>query len=67
MLEDMVAPLGVEVLCLPDIKIVDNEKGMVPLPCVGRQSLSVQAVLEARKSEITEFLARARASLPLAL
>ena len=58
-------PLGVEVLVLPTIKIVDNEKGMVPIPLVFKRILGVQAQLLSMTEQIGKFLSTARAGLIL--
>ena len=61
MLEEMIMPLGVEVLIMPTIKIVDNEKGMVPIPMVVHRIFGVQSELLAMTDKIGRFLSNARA------
>jgi len=65
MLEEMIMPLGVEVLILPTIKIVDNEKGMVPVPLVFKRILGIQAQLMPMTDQVGAFLSKARAALIL--
>eukprot|EP00316_Scyphosphaera_apsteinii_P011982 CAMPEP_0119309326 /NCGR_PEP_ID=MMETSP1333-20130426/14964_1 /TAXON_ID=418940 /ORGANISM="Scyphosphaera apsteinii, Strain RCC1455" /LENGTH=414 /DNA_ID=CAMNT_0007313279 /DNA_START=75 /DNA_END=1319 /DNA_ORIENTATION=- len=65
MLDEMVAPLGVEVLTLPAITLVDGQTGMVPLPLVFWNIVKVKRELFEREAEIGEFLSRCRPGLIL--
>jgi len=63
MMRDMVAPLGVEVLTIPAIKLVDAEKGMVLPPFVLRNTLRAKTQLLEQKETITSFLQRSGAGM----
>lgn len=65
MLEEMIKPLGVEVLILPAIKLVDTVKGMVPIPLVLVAIVQVQQKLKERAADIAGFLERTRPGLLL--
>ena len=64
MLDEMVRPLGVEILIIPAIQLVDTEKGFVPLVQPHRfvsSLLHAQSCLHANRTEYADFFARARA------
>jgi len=65
MMDEMVAPLGVEVFTVPAITLVDGQKGMVPIPMVVVNTLRVQREMARREAEILSFFSRSRASLIL--
>uniref|UniRef100_A0A7S3BQ22 Uncharacterized protein n=1 Tax=Haptolina ericina TaxID=156174 RepID=A0A7S3BQ22_9EUKA len=65
MLEEMIAPLNVDVIILPAIKIVDGNKGMVPIPMVAGKVIAVQGQLKAKKPQMLEFMQKAKPGLVL--
>lgn len=65
MLDEMIAPLNVEVLILPSIKIVDNQTGMEPIPKVAATIISVQDKLRKKAPDVLEFFKRTKPGLVL--
>ena len=66
MLNEMVRPLGVEILIIPAIELVDTEKGFVPLIDPVRfvsSLLNSQESLHKQRENYAAFFARARAGI----
>ena len=64
MLDEMVRPLGVELLIIPAIELVDTDKGFTPLVQPHRffgSFLNAQKALHERRAAYASFFSRARA------
>ena len=65
MLDELVRPLGVELLIIPAIQLVDTEKGFVPLIAPHRfigSLMHAQGTLHEKRHEYAQFFVRAKAS-----
>lgn len=63
MLDELVRPLGVDLLIIPAIQLVDTEKGFIPIinpPRFFSSLMNTQGHLEREREAIAQFFSRAR-------